>query len=191
VFLAGASGVMGARLIPLLVAEGHEVVGMTRSASKVEALRLLGAAPVVCDVYDRRALRHAVVEAQPQVVIHQLTDLPDERAKLSEYGRANARIRQEGTKNLLAAARAVGHPRFIAQSIAWTLSGGGAAAVAEFEQLVLDADGVVVRYGQWYGPGTYYETDLPPPPRIHIDRAAARTLEALTTLESVLTLVDA
>src|SRR3954453_21318870 len=104
VFLAGASGVMGTRLIPLLVGEGHEVVGMTRSPSKVEAVRLLGATPVVCDVYDLPALRHAVAEARPQVWFRQLPDLPDDRAKISEYGRANARIRQEGTKNLLAAA---------------------------------------------------------------------------------------
>src|SRR5207248_7067109 len=190
VFLAGASGVIGSRLVPLLVGERHEVVGLTRSPSKAETLRALGATAVVCDVYDAQALRDVVVQARPQVVIHQLTDLPDDPRQLGEYGPANARIRHEGTANLLAAAHAAGDPRLIVQSIAWTLPGGGAASIAEFEHLVLNANGIVVRYGQWYGPGTYHRLAPPPPPRIHIDRAAQRTLEALTTTESVLTLAE-
>jgi nucleoside-diphosphate-sugar epimerase len=121
VFLAGASGVIGLRLVPLLVAAGHEVAGMTRSPEKVEALRDLGAEPVVCNVFDAEALRAVVVAFQPEVVLNELTDLPD---KLAARNEANARMRREGTRNLLAAAEAAGASRFIAQSVAWQLSGG-------------------------------------------------------------------
>ena len=83
---------------------------------------------------------------------------------MSQRG-ANARIRREGTRNLLAAAEAAGVDRFLVQSVAWTMSGDGGAAVAEMEQMVLAVDGVVLRYGQYYGPGTYYPTEPPPPAR--------------------------
>ena len=88
IFLAGASGVLGVRLVPLLVANGHVVAGMTRSPEKVERLRALGAEPVVCDVYDVAALREAVTAFRPELVMHQLTDLPDE-ADLANAGDAN------------------------------------------------------------------------------------------------------
>lgn len=191
IFLAGATGVIGTHLIPLLVDAGHEVAGMTRSANKSEGLRALGATPVVCDVYDADALREAVVGFRPSVVIHQLTDLPDDPARMAEFRAANNRIRREGTRNLLAAARAADATRFIAQSVAWQTSGDGGAAVQEHEGAVLATGGVVVRYGQLYGPGTYHEIDKPEPPRVHVADAARRTLPALSAPErTILTITD-
>jgi len=181
IFLAGASGVIGVRLVPLLVAAGHVVAGMTRSPEKADRLRSIGADPVVCDVYDSDTLLEAVVGFGAEAVIHQLTDLPDDEASIPGFEAANARIRREGTRNLLAAARACGASRIIAQSVAWELGGDAGAAVREHERAVLDAGGVVLRYGQLYGPGTYFEDEEPPPPppRIHVDEAARRTVPAL------------
>jgi uncharacterized protein YbjT (DUF2867 family) len=188
VFVAGASGVIGVRLVPLLVAAGHEVAGMTRSPAKVELLRGLGAEPVVCDAFDAAALCEAVVAFQPEAVVNELTDLPDEPVATSE---ANARMRREGTRNLLAAAEAARASRFVAQSIAWRLPGDAGAAVAELERLVLAADGVVLRYGRLYGPGTYYEAEKPEPPRVHVDDAARRTVPALCAPSEILEVTDA
>lgn len=179
IFLAGASGVIGVRLVPLLVSAGHVVAGMTRSPEKAGGLRAIGAIPVVCDVYDADALREAVVAFGPEAVVHQLTDLPDDEASIPEFEAANARIRREGTRNLLAAARACGASRIVAQSVAWDLGGDAGAAVLEHERAVLESSGVVLRYGQFYGPGTYFEDEEPPPPRIHVDEAARRTVPAL------------
>jgi nucleoside-diphosphate-sugar epimerase len=187
VFVAGASGVIGVRLVPLLVAAGHEVVGMTRSPGKQEGLRELGAKPVVCDAFDADALREVVVAFQPQAVVNELTDLPDQPAATNE---ANARVRREGTRNLLAAAKAAGASRFVAQSIAWPLPGDAGAAVSELERLVLAAGGVVLRYGRLYGPGTYYEEEKPQPPRVHVDEAARRTLPALDSASGIVEVTD-
>jgi uncharacterized protein YbjT (DUF2867 family) len=190
VFLAGATGVIGIRLVPLLIAAGHAVAGMTRSADKQPALRALGAEPVVCDVFDAVAVRDAVVAFRPDVVLHQITDLPDDPQLLPAFRSANKRIRREGTRNLLDAARAAGTERFVAQSIAWMPPGDGVASVQDLERTVLDANGVVVRYGQFYGPGTYFEDGPPPPPRIQIDTAARRTLPTLTMASTVVTVVE-
>ncbi|MEU3013716.1 NAD-dependent epimerase/dehydratase family protein [Nocardia asteroides] len=179
IFLAGATGVIGTRLLPLLIGAGHEVAGTTRSPGNAAALRAAGAVPVVVDVYDAPALAAAVTEFAPELVMHQLTDLPDDAAELAARGAANARIRTEGTANLLAAAAAAGARRFLAQSIAWEPAGGRGAVIASHESAVLEAGGVVVRYGQFYGPGTYYETTPPGHPRIHVDAAAVRTMELL------------
>jgi uncharacterized protein YbjT (DUF2867 family) len=178
IFLAGASGVIGLRLVPLLIAEGHDVAGMTRSPGKGDRLRVLGAEPVVCDVYDRDALIATVEAFEPDMVMHQLTDLPDQLDDLVAYRDRNNRMRTEGTRNLLAAREAAGAERFIAQSIAWRPPAGG-EAVEEHERLVLDAGGLVLEYGTFYGPGTYGGDRLPPPPRIHVDEAARRTVELL------------
>jgi nucleoside-diphosphate-sugar epimerase len=190
IFLAGATGVIGHRLVPLLADRGHVVAGMTRSPGNVEILRELGAEPVVCDVFDAERLRDAVAAFGPDLVMHQLTDLPDDIERIRESGGANARIRREGTRNLLAAARAAGVDRVIAQSVAWTIPGDGGAAVAEMEKMVLAAGGLVLRYGQFYGPGTYHPTP-PPEPRVHIDTAAMRTVELLDAPTGVVTIVDA
>ena len=179
IFLAGASGVIGVRLLPLLVAAGHEVAGMTRSRKKVAEMRALGAAPVLCDVYDADALREAVVRYRPEAVMHQLTDLPDDAAKIPELAARNDRMLGGGTPNLLAAAKAASARRILAQSIAWELTGERGVRYEEHERAVLDAGGVVIRYGQLYGPGTYFETEQPPPPRIQVDEAARRTVELL------------
>jgi hypothetical protein len=119
VFLAGATGVIGARLVPLLIAGGHTVAGLTRSAEKAGPLRQSGAEPVVCDVFDAAALTAAVVAFAPDVVMHQLTDLPDRASEIAAFAARNDRIRTEGTRNLIAAARAAGAGHFLAQSIAW------------------------------------------------------------------------
>jgi len=191
IFLAGASGAIGRQLVPMLAEQGHEVAGMTRTEAKAEMLRELGAEPVVLDVYDRRALLEAAAAFGPDLVMHQLTDLPNDPARIAEMGAANSRIRTEGTENLLAAARAAGAARFVAQSIAWQLpTERGAAAVAEHEAMVLDAGGVVVRYGRFYGPGTYHEQGRPEPPMIHVAEAARRTLSALDAPAGVVTIIE-
>lgn len=179
IFLAGATGVLGIRLVPLLVAAGCDVAGMTRSADKAAALAAAGATPVICDVYHVAALTDAVVGYAPDLVMHQLTDLPDDAAQLAAGRSANARIRMEGTTNLLAAAKAAGAKRVLAQSVAWELTGEGRDAKGFLESSVLETQGVVLRYGQFYGPGTYYPDTLPEDPRIHVDEAAARTVLAL------------
>jgi nucleoside-diphosphate-sugar epimerase len=189
IFLAGASGVIGVRLVPLLREAGHEVVGMTRSPDKVGLLRGLGAAPVVCDVFDDDSLKKAVSGASVEMVMHQLTDLPDGVDQLPTYRERSNRMRTEGTRNLIEAARAAGVRRFIAQSIAWEPA-GGAEAVQELERMVLDFDGVVLRYGQLYGPGTFYEERPPEPPRIHVDEAARRTVELLDAGSGVIVVTE-
>ncbi|MGH3082414.1 MAG: NAD-dependent epimerase/dehydratase family protein [Gaiellaceae bacterium] len=190
IFLAGATGVIGVRLVRLLVAAGHEVAGMTRSPDKASLLEELGAEPVVCDVFEAEALLEAVTASRPGMVMHQLTDLPDDRARIGETTAVNARIRREGTSNLLAAARAAGAPRFIAQSVAWQLSGDGGASIAHHEGQVLASRGVVLRYGRFYGPGTYFERELPEHPRVHVDEAARRTVAALGFESGILTIAD-
>jgi nucleoside-diphosphate-sugar epimerase len=181
IFLAGATGALGSRLVPLLVEGGHQVVGMTRSSGKAEGLRAAGAEPVVADGLDRDAVLLAVRQARPEVVVHQLTALagltslrrPDKAFALTN------RLRTEGTDHLLAAARASGARRLVAQSFAgWPFARVGGPvktendpldpdppaqlrrtldAIRHLESAVLEAEGlegVVLRYGGFYGPGT-------------------------------------
>ena len=191
VFLAGASGVIGQKLIPRLVQAGHVVGGLTRSASKTELLSRLGSQPIFCDVFDREALIRAVVDFKPHVILNELTDLPDDAAEIGKLADRNARIRTEGNRNLIEAARRSGSPKILAQSLAWQLPDGpDAQAVAELERSVLAEGGVVLRYGQFYGPGTYHEQQPPGDPRVHIDRAAERTVEALGEPKGVVVIVD-
>jgi uncharacterized protein YbjT (DUF2867 family) len=190
IFLAGASGVIGQRLIPLLVQGGHVVGGLTRSPSKTELLRHLGAEPILCDVFDREALIQVVRDFKPDVMLNEMTDLPDDAGQISEFEALNARIRTEGNQNLIEAAWQSGSPKILAQSLAWQLSDGpGARAVAELERSVLAESGVVLRYGQFYGPGTYHEQP-PKEPRVHVDLAAERTVEALGEPSGVLVIID-
>ena len=189
IFLAGATGVIGIRLVPLLVGAGHVVAGMTRSPDRAARVATLGAQPVVCDVFDAPALEAAVSAFAPDLVVHQLTDLPDDASEVPHFVAANNRIRTEGTRNLLAAAHAAGADRFLAQSIAWAPPGTG-PAIAEHERLVLDAGGVVVRYGRLWGPGTYYPDGPPEPPRVHVASAAIRTLAILDAPSGIVTLCD-
>jgi uncharacterized protein YbjT (DUF2867 family) len=190
IFVAGATGVLGIRVVPLLVADGHDVWGMTRTASKSDLLWKAGAEPVVCDVYDLSAVRDQVVRSQAEAVLHLLTDLPDDPAAIEGFTEANARIRREGTRNLLTAARAAGSARFLAESVAWRLEGDAGRAVTEMERAVLHVGGVVLRYGRFHGPGTYHEQDLPERPRIHIDEAARRTALAIDERSGVIEIVD-
>jgi nucleoside-diphosphate-sugar epimerase len=189
IFLAGATGVIGIRLVPLLVADAHTVAGMTRSREKIDQLRALGAEPVVCDVLDPRALIAEVTAFNPEAVLHQVTDLPDRVDELPAFSERNDRIRTEGTRNLVAAARAAGAGHFLAQSIAWRPPRRG-GVVDEHEHVVLEIGGVVVRYGQLYGPGTFYEDQLPPHPRIHVDDAARRTPPLILAPTGAVLLVD-
>jgi nucleoside-diphosphate-sugar epimerase len=180
IFLAGATGVIGTRLIPLLVEEGHVVAGMTRSAERASLVRDLGAEPVICDVYDLAALTTAMTGFRPDVVLHQLTDLPDDASDIPRLAGRNQRMRDEGTANLLAAAHAAGAARLIAQSISWEQPTEEAqTATGAFERTVLRDGGVIIRYGQFWGPGTYYPDTPPPRPRIHLDDAARQTVTAL------------
>ena len=142
VLLAGATGVIGKRLAPLLRDAGYEVAGTTRSAAKAEMLRALGVEPVVVDVFDAEAMSQAVVALRPDVVIHQLTDLPKglDASRMAEGIARNARIRDEGTRNLVRAATAGGARRLVAQSIAWAYA-PGPEPHPERDPLDLEAEG--------------------------------------------------
>jgi len=180
VFVAGATGAIGRQLVPRLVAAGHEVHGMTRSDSKRELLRTLGAVPVVADALDADQVAAAVGRAEPDVLVHQLTAIPeaiDMRHMEREFAPTN-RLRTEGTDHLLSAAQAVGVRRFVAQGNAAVYARTGAdvkveddpadpspvpemrpnvQAMVHLEQAVLNAgwtEGIVLRYGWFYGPGT-------------------------------------
>lgn len=189
-FLAGATGAIGWPLLELALELGYAVAGMTRTAAKADDLAERGAEPVVCDVFDREATMAAVTAFAPDVVVHQLTDLPDERELLPEFFAANSRVRREGTRNLVDAARAAGARRLLAQSVAWSLPGEGGIAVTEHETMVLEFGGVVVRYGQFYGPRTYHEHDRPDPPRVHVHDAARRTLDLVDAPSGIVVITD-
>jgi uncharacterized protein YbjT (DUF2867 family) len=191
IFLAGASGVIGQRLIPRLVKRGHVIGGMTRSPGKTELLARLGAEPILCDVFDRDALIEAVRDFNPDVILNELTDLPDEVEKIGDHVELNARIRTEGNQNLIEAARRCGSPKILAQSVAWQLPDGpDAEAVADLERSVLAEGGVVLSYGQFYGTDTYNERQVPAEPRVQIDRAADRTVELLDAPSGVVVITD-
>ena len=203
IFLAGASGAIGRRLTPLLLTAGHEVTGSTRSPETARRLNAAGIHGVVADVFDAGALRDAVVDARPEIVIHQLTDLPrvvEDEAQLAASYPRNARIRTEGTRNLIAAAQAASARRFIVQSVAFAYAPGAephsendplnvsegpravtvrAAADMERQALSSGMEAIVLRYGFFYGPGTWHPDPIRKPP-LHIDAAAQATLLALT-----------
>lgn len=189
IFLAGATGVIGSRLLPLLAADGHRVIALTRTEAKADQLRALGVEPAVCDVYDPAHLSEAVLSCAPDMVIHQLTDLPDRLEQLSEFSARNDRMRTEGTRNLVSAARSAGAHRLLAQSIAWRPA-GRAEAVDEHERQILAAGGLVLRYGQLYGPDTFYPHDRPDHPRIHVEVAASITRELLDAPAGVVVVAE-
>jgi len=205
IFLAGASGAIGQPLVSMLVRAGHQVTGSTRTPPKAELLARLGATPVVVDIYDKAALMRAVVAAAPEIVIQQLTNLPDglsslEGAPLERALRENARMRSEGTPSLVAAARESGARRLIAQSIVWIYAPGrephvesdpvdGTAAglrgvtvqgVMAMERAVLESpmESVVLRYGYLYGPGTGHDAPFRDP-AVHTGAAARAALLAV------------
>jgi nucleoside-diphosphate-sugar epimerase len=202
IFLAGASGVIGRRLAAMLRDAGHHVTGTTRSDAKAAGLREIGVAPVVVDVFDRDALARAVAAAQPDIVIHQLTDLPRglDPSKMEEAIRRNARLRTEGTRHLVDAALAGRTRRLVAQSIAWAYAPGpvphaetdpldlgaegiravSVGGIVALERAVLEAplEGLVLRYGQLYGPGTGTDAPSGTSP-VHVDAAARAALLAI------------
>src|SRR4051812_7804620 len=128
IFLAGAAGAIGRRLTPLLVLMGHQVTGTTRSADKAGQIEAMCGHPVIVDVFDAAALTEAVIAARPEILVHQLTDLPSAPGTpgYEDAQKRNVRLRQEGTRNLMAAARAAGVKRVIAQSIAFVYAPGKA-----------------------------------------------------------------
>lgn len=215
ILLAGATGVIGRRLIPLLVRAGHEVAGTTRHSERAGLLRDLGATPVVMDALDAAEVRKALEAERPEAVLHQLTDLSGEDFT------ANSHLRIEGTRNLVDAAKAVDVQTMIAQSVAWLYVAGDAPAVetdpldpalppykgiAALEEVVGEMPrGVVLRYGALYGPDTWYAPDGAIAKRVHAgslaltpawtsfvhaDDAAAAALAALDWPAEAVNIVD-
>jgi nucleoside-diphosphate-sugar epimerase len=194
ILVAGAGGVVGRVLVPLLRGAGHQVTGTTRAAGRLSELAALGATPLLMDALDAASVRAAVDTATPDVVIHQLTDL----AGLDFAG--NARLRTVGTRHLVDAALAVGVRRLVAQSIAWVVPPGDTPA-DESEPLAADATpgvrdleaavarmpvGVVLRYGLLYGPGTWFARD-----GLRAREAHAGTLAATARVQSFVHVEDA
>jgi nucleoside-diphosphate-sugar epimerase len=167
VLVAGATGVLGRPLVPLLLERGHVVAGLTRSQG--ELVRELGAEPIVCDVFDLPRLKELVGAFGPEVVVHLLTDLPDSRDDLPRYREANARIRREGTRNLLEAAPGA---RFIAESVAFDAG----PAVGDLERMVPEH----VRLPYLCGPGTYDPDCTGEGDRMHVVVAARLFAERLS-----------
>jgi uncharacterized protein YbjT (DUF2867 family) len=190
IFLAGATGVIGIRLVPLMLAEGHVIAAMTRTQRKIDGLRAAGVTPVLCDLFDQRSLIAAVKDFQPDIVVHQVTDLPDQIEKLADFLPRNDRVRSEGTRNLLTAARTANASGFVAQSIAWRSGPGTGPVVDAHEDAVISAGGTVLRYGLFYGPGTYFENEPPPSPRIHVDDSARRTMPFLAGSHGIFTITE-
>jgi 2-alkyl-3-oxoalkanoate reductase len=185
VFVAGATGAIGRPLVRQLVAAGHEVTGMTRREERAEGIRAAGATAIVCNVFSMQDMGKALRQAEPEVVVHELTALPpriDYRGKGDPLGPTN-RLRREGTRNLIAAARAAGARRVVAESVAFLYLprgdrvkdeeaplfldapgpfGPAVEALADLERQVSGAEGmegIVLRYGWLYGPGTSFDRD--------------------------------
>ena len=183
VFVAGASGVIGRSLVPKLVAAGHDVTGTTRRERSADAIRAAGAEAVVCDCLDATAVEKAVAAAQPEVIVAELTSLPEDYdLRTIDYGPTN-RVRVEGGRNLIEAGRRAGARRFVTQSIAFVYEPEGdwvkseqaptfrdppgrfkdgleATMLSEREALGAEGiEGLVLRYGQFYGPDTYFDRD--------------------------------
>jgi nucleoside-diphosphate-sugar epimerase len=229
VFVAGGTGAVGRQMIPRLVAAGHSVVAITRQPAKCDWLRRAGAAAMICDVFDVDRLNAAVREAAPEALVHQLTDLPATMnpRKLSDIYTRNNRVRRDGTRNLIAAARLANVNRFIVQSMGtWYRPEGGpiktetdplwrdapepigtaVRTVVDMEAAVLGGVpiGVVLRYGAFYGWGTWYAADGEIAQRvrsrglpivgsgsgitsfIHVEDAAAAALSALEARSSAI-----
>ncbi len=213
IFVAGASGAIGTQLVPALVASGHDVVGMIRRPEKQELIRQCGARPILADGLDPEAVARAVAKTEPEVIVNQLTALTGVLMKRDvEAGfAATNRLRTEGTDNLLAAAKEVGTRRFVAQSFAgWPYERSGApakdetapldpsppkplrtthAAIRHLEGAVTGPDwieGLVLRYGLFYGPGTSISLD---PPGEHVEQVRRRSFPVVGNGAGVWSLV--
>jgi len=173
ILVAGASGVLGRATLPHL--ERHDVVGLTRTPDKLGLLHALGAEARVCDVYDYSALLLLTDDVQPQIVVNFLSDL----AAGSE--RANNRIRRDGAANVLQAATAAGAARLVVASVAFPLSGDAAHAVEqlECEARQFPGEGLILRFGRLWGPGTFHARP-PEPPSVEIRKAGAEAARLVT-----------
>ena len=202
-FIAGASGVIGIRLCKMLVDEGWDVYGTTRSEKNVELLKGIGVNPIVIDVYNADELTEILTSIKPKVVYHQLTDLPDglNPDKMQEALESNAKLRDIGTKNLVNASIKANVEKMIAQSIAFVYEpsdtphneespllnfddevyGSTSKAVASLEEQVLNAPftGIILRNGLLYGEGTGFDTPVEYVPPVHVDAAVHAALLAL------------
>jgi nucleoside-diphosphate-sugar epimerase len=187
VFVAGATGAIGRPLVRLLLLSHRAVAAMTRDPTKAQTLVELGAEPVVCDAYDADGVREAVRLFAPDVVINELTEMPRSSDAIDSH--VNVRMRTEGHRNLLDAAQAVG-ARYVVQSVAFPLHGAARAALDELERTTLAAGGVVLRYGIFWGPGTYGGDAVPQEPHVHVDEAARRTVDALEAPSGVIVVTD-
>jgi nucleoside-diphosphate-sugar epimerase len=212
VFVAGATGALGRQLVPMLVAGGHEVFGMTRSPAKQDLIRTLGAQPVVADALDPDAVAQVVAQTEPDVIVHELTALsgPIDLRNFDKTFATTNRLRTEGTDHLLAAGRAVGVTRFVAQSFAgWPFARTGGPiktedapidthppaavrstleAILHLERAVTGAawtEGVVLRYGGFYGPGT----SLGEPDGEQLEAIRARKLPIVGNGEGIWSLI--
>ncbi|MCL4297302.1 MAG: NAD(P)-dependent oxidoreductase [Anaerolineae bacterium] len=185
IFIAGATGAIGRHLLPRLTQAGHEVTAITRSDDRVKQIRAAGAKPIVCDVFDQDKLKQAVLAAEPEVMIHQLTSLPEriDPRRIKQALAQTNRLRTEGTQILMDAARSAGVRRFIAQSVSFYYAPSSTLPATEDEPLYNDApaafadvvyavdnlehtvlntpglDGIILRYGYFYGPGTGFAAD--------------------------------
>ena len=211
ILLAGGTGVIGSRLLPELVAAGHEVVATTRREDRLALLESLGARGVLLDVYGAERVAATLAEAAPELVLHQLTDLSGNDRE------ANARVRREGTANLVAGAAAAGVDRMIVQSITWVFPDGDTPATEDDPIVPGTAVDVmeglarclpratVLRYGMLYGPGTWYAPggriaaavaagQVPANPAItsfvHVDDAVAATVQSLDWPDGTYHVVD-
>lgn len=220
IFLAGGSGAIARQLIPLLTAAGHDVFATTRKRDRQPAIAALGGEPIQLDALDRSGVLATIASLRPEVIMHQLTDLAE------GVGPGNAILRIQGTRNLVDAARAAGVSRMISQSIAWVVAPGSTpateddpldpdpsepragtiAAVRALEDATFELEqGIVLRYGQLYGPGTWYARDgkfglaamngdLPATPAIanllHIHDAARAAVAALDWPPGLVNIVD-
>ncbi|WP_019179571.1 NAD-dependent epimerase/dehydratase family protein [Microbacterium yannicii] len=211
IFLAGGSGVIGRGLIPRLVEAGHDVTATTRESDRTETIAALGGTPAILDVFEAEAVNRTVAAAKPDVILHMFTDLSG-----LDFD-ANARIRREGTRNLVSAASAAGVDRLILQSIAWAFPDGEGVATEDIpiapgtpvdamEQIAKELPHVtILRFGTLYGPGTWYSRDghfgravsagaLPASPAItsfvHIDDALTAIVQSLSWPDGTYLITD-
>lgn len=203
IFVAGATGAVGIVLCQLLSRQGYEVFGMTRKEEKSKELLSLNVTPVIADVYDEGKLETIVLDIRPDIVIHQLTDLPFgvPEAKMAEGRIRNAKIRDIGTKNLIAAAVKAGVRRVIAQSIAFMYEDGpkpfdessplASEGLRLFENQILhgDIEGIVLRYGRFYGPRTGFSAPSGPG-SVHVDAAAYAALLSITNGDGIYNIAE-